>query len=985
MSEQTSNTIVQQSERLPGWQADWIWGTGPDSPRNEWRCFRKSYSLPPQPGTAGSVNSASVRITADSRYVLYVNGTLVGRGPVRSWPFELRYDEYEIGHLLRPGDDNVIAVLVMHYGVSTFQYLRGRGGLLVQVDPGAGCSHTSDIVSDGSWKTAVHAGHDANSSRISCQLPFTEIYDARTWDEDWVNPGFDDSGWAPARVIGPAGIKPWVKLVERDIPYLTEEPIYPSRVESLAAVRPAAWTAVFDVRGLLQPESADHANNVIFTAYMATVIRLAEPVSFTIGIVDEGRVPAKISLNGTWYGREAFTGEVPERYLKVELEAGDHFLLLDVSAHCHGHGFHLGFDCDAPFVLVNPLGNQATDSDVPRTAFAALGPFDWVEVIDHQEQRELQSDPAYEQARTLASAEELVGFGAWIKPVEQAYLNSTDVFGACVWKTAEMTYPVPYDLQNAVIAGPNAAVIPVYEGLDTEFVIDFGRELSGYVTFDVDAAEGTIVDMYGFEYMRDGWKQITYQLDNTLRYVCREGRQTYTSFVRRGLRYLMVTIRNAARPVKLYEAHMRQSNFPVAEIGKFHCSDANLNEIWNISRHTTKLCMEDTFVDCPAFEQAYWVGDARNEALVGYYVYGVKSIVERCLRLVPGSEFQTPLYADQVPSGWNSVIPNWTFFWTSACYEYYVYSGDQAFAEAIWPHIRLTLDAYLLKLDERGLLNMKGWNLLDWAPFEQPRDGVVTPQNMFFVRALRHAAQLAAATSHAEEAERYGSVAERLRDAIDTHLWDDARQAYVDCVYPDGRLSGTISMQTQVTACLCGIPRGERLALLERYVLEPPSAFVQIGSPFMSFFYYETLASMGRYDVLVDDIRTQYGAMLEHEATTCWEMYPASGKFYNEKMQTRSHCHAWSAGPAYFLGAYVLGVRSSTPGWTKVTVAPQPVGLAWARGTVPLPSGGRIDVSWRADAASRRFQLRVSAPRGLELDIQAPEGYELSLERVELG
>ncbi len=77
--------------------------------------------------------------------------------------------------------------------------------------------------------------------------------------------------------------------------------------------------------------------------------------------------------------------------------------------------------------------------------------------------------------------------------------------------------------------------------------------------------------------------------------------------------------------------------------------------------------MEDTFVDCPAFEQVFWVGDSRNEALVSNYLYGVNDIVKRCLRLVPGSKDQTPLYADQVPSGWSSVIPNWTFFWAIAC------------------------------------------------------------------------------------------------------------------------------------------------------------------------------------------------------------------------------------------------------------------------------------------------------------------------------
>jgi hypothetical protein len=58
---------------------------------------------------------APLRLSADSRYVLWVNGVEVGRGPIRSQPRRLRYDEYDIAEHLRPGR-NVLAVLVTYYG-----------------------------------------------------------------------------------------------------------------------------------------------------------------------------------------------------------------------------------------------------------------------------------------------------------------------------------------------------------------------------------------------------------------------------------------------------------------------------------------------------------------------------------------------------------------------------------------------------------------------------------------------------------------------------------------------------------------------------------------------------------------------------------------------------------------------------------------------------------------------------------------------------
>lgn len=983
------------------WQASWIWAQGEVSPRNEWRCFRTTFFHEHEetPGT-----ETKLKLTADSRYVLYVNGTQVGRGPVRAFPSNLPYDEYEIGHLLKRGEENAIAVIVLHYGLATFQYLRGRGGLLLQVDrcvqTSDGAAETAAIVrTDASWQTALHSAYDATSQRISCQLAFTERFDSRGWDEGWKLAGFDASGWEQAEVIGEAGMAPWTTLSPRPIPYLTEEPVYPARVEEMNFVKPVPWSAVFDLRTMLVPESVEHANPVTLIGFLAAVVTMSEDGELTIGSVDNGRMPLRVGLDGQWCPDEAYYGEAPQQFVKAKLGAGEHLLLLDLNRGNHGHSFHLGLDCDVPFELRSPLepadavsaagtghAADAADGSGAAVPFAAIGPFGWAEHIDHQPEQPIDRNPAaYEALKGVGSLPQLLSdYRAWIRPIDRRLYHTADVYSETAWRVVDQPQPMPSSLQRAVLASADPGVIPLHPELDTEILIDFGRELTGYLSFELDAAEGTIVDFYGFEYMRDGWRQYTYELDNTLRYTCREGRQSYVSLVRRGLRYLAVTVRGASRPVKLYEAKLLQSNFPVSNAGAFQSSSAMLNEIWRISRDTTRMCMEDTFVDCPAFEQTFWVGDARNASLINYYAFGSTEIVERILRLVPESAFQSPLYGDQVPSGWSSVIPNWTFFWVTACLEHYDYTGNADFARDMWPHVRFTLEHYLSFIDERGLFKIRGWNLLDWASFEQPGDGVVAPQNMFLVKALRDAARLAAAAGAAGSQAQFEAAADRLRDAINAYLWDDERQAYLDCIHVDGSPSATTSMQSQVVASLCGIPDEARAGVLQRYIVEPPASFVQIGSPFMSFFYHEALAQLGLQDVMTRDMLQQYGAMVDKGATTVWEVY-AGSLSHNENMLTRSHCHAWSAGPVFFLGSEVLGVRGVTPGWTKVRIAPNPSGLAWARGSVPMPGSGRIDVSWEVDENAKIMTMRVVSPASVELDIAAPAGYALKLNQVAIG
>ncbi|RLE07811.1 alpha-L-rhamnosidase, partial [Candidatus Aerophobetes bacterium] len=103
------------------WKAKWIWYSEEEHPRNCWLAFRKKFISP------DDFDEALLNITAVSRYVVYVNGRRVGSGPVRSWPFEQSYDTWSVKDYL--ATDNVIAVLVTHYGISTFQYIEGRGGL----------------------------------------------------------------------------------------------------------------------------------------------------------------------------------------------------------------------------------------------------------------------------------------------------------------------------------------------------------------------------------------------------------------------------------------------------------------------------------------------------------------------------------------------------------------------------------------------------------------------------------------------------------------------------------------------------------------------------------------------------------------------------------------------------------------------------------------------------------------------------------------
>ena len=221
---------------------------------NGWHLFRRVFSLP------AIAQKASLSITVDGRYQLFINGQRVGRGPARSSPRFQIYDVHDISPFLQKGE-NVIAALVHTYGVDTawyetakdyWQNYFGDGGLYVEADILCGEEEIA-LQSDALWRCRQSDAWRQDTPRAGWGQDFIEDFDARRFPDGWCGVGFDDSAWDPVQILTVAGNEtekamgfgahsPFPVLKERDFPHLAETEKAPVKFMASYGVLPSPDT-----------------------------------------------------------------------------------------------------------------------------------------------------------------------------------------------------------------------------------------------------------------------------------------------------------------------------------------------------------------------------------------------------------------------------------------------------------------------------------------------------------------------------------------------------------------------------------------------------------------------------------------------------------------------------------------------------------------------------------------------------------------------
>jgi hypothetical protein len=436
------------------------------------------------------------------------------------------------------------------------------------------------------------------------------------------------------------------------------------------------------------------------------------------------------------------------------------------------------------------------------------------------------------------------------------------------------------------------------------------------------------------------------------------GKRTFQPYWWRAWRFAEIAVTTGDAPLRLERFDRFETGYPFDTKGWFRSDDPALDRIWAIGWNTVKLDAHETFMDTAYWEQLQYAGDTRLEALVSYAVsgdprLGIQAIDAFASKRVNG------LPPSRYPSREDQSIPPFALLWIGMVHDFWMNRPERDVVTRSLPTAQEVMRWYDRYVGNDGLVGtVPGWQFIDWIPTLSngpeptvpPTDPDSCIMTLLYVGAAQQLAAMERAGGAADMASSHTAAAVRASEAVRRRCWSAQRQLFADS--PGG---DTFSQHANILAVLYDVaPSDQHAAILDRIwtgsgITPRPG----IGGTTYYFSYYlaraiEHAGLSDRYPALMQTWRT----LLAQNFTT-WPENPDP---------SRSDTHAWSAHPTADLLGVVAGIRSASPGFASVEVAPHLGALRRLDAALAHPDGL---IRTRYDRAGDRLRVTIDLPAGL--------------------
>jgi hypothetical protein len=513
--------------------------------------------------------------------------------------------------------------------------------------------------------------------------------------------------------------------------------------------------------------------------------------------------------------------------------------------------------------------------------------------------------------------------------------------------------------------------LPIELTPGSQVVLDAGRFVQAYAVIDMDADEGSQLELqYAQTFFSSGNKPAGQGVPAS-RYTARKGRQTFCSGDTFGCKY--VVIRCASGKIRLLAVRLVNRLYPFDVFGKFTSNDPLLNDIWSLGARTIQTCSEDAYVDCASRERVEWLADAvmvaypisrltmAGPGIDGRPYWSDPRLFANLLRHIGQSAQPDGRVKAHHPSNrWDihGYIEDYSCLWIQGLHAWHNNTGRLELVRETWPAVTAQLKWFLDRRSERGLVLAREFVYFGNPLIYKTCEGATL--NAFLAKSLADAAELAQSLGDADRQREYAAASRSIKDAINSHLWDQDTGAYHGGVQDGKKTPSTVHASA---ICLYfDIVPAERRKQVEPWFLS--NIEKEECLPYQYAFYFEVLARMDSYEAdlrAIELIRKRWATMARFETKTTFEGFGPG-----------ENCHEAGGAPTIYLSRHVLGVQVDGPvANRRLVIEPHLGNLKRAEGVV-VTEFGPVQVGWDRSGNDGRLSFDVEIPVGVTARVSVP-------------
>lgn len=433
-----------------------------------------------------------------------------------------------------------------------------------------------------------------------------------------------------------------------------------------------------------------------------------------------------------------------------------------------------------------------------------------------------------------------------------------------------------------------------------------------------------------------------------------DGEGEWESFWTRTFRYITVETEGDASVDYIYYI---ETGYPLKASVTNDFGNELDNKLWKISIRTLQCCMQETYTDCPYYEQLQYTMDTYLQMMYTYQVSNDDLLARNAIYQYKRSQNDEGYLMARYPCVLKQIIPGFSLFYIMMVYEHYKRFGDEQLVQDNIFCIEKLLEAFKRDTGEDGLVRRsKYWNFVDWADGwfigippvgENGAEGIYS---LMYAYCLNISAYLCKVIGL--DGSRYKQQADKILECVEKSCYSREEK-----LYANSQNKEHYSQHMQVWAVLTGLAKGEKAKeILEKsFTLKAKSTFA------FDHFLLRALDMADMYEKRKDILKPYYG-LLEKNCTTIPET-PFSS--------TRSECHAWGSIVLYEFTAHDLGVTwEKNKYYEEIRIKPYVEARKEAKGKV-CTAFGDVFVEWKK---GNKFTLELYMPENVKKVITLPDG-----------